>query len=208
MRSFWIILISAIQFSSCYTKMSNDPPPPPMEWFSFGVSGFQLKDLLDTLVAKDANLLYDPYQKERIRMAFSLYMADGKDTINYFLHFSGNYRIWLEQPDSSYLALDGILKRPPPPDANSNYLVDDLTAAEEEKYQILFIRKVIDPLRNELANSVLYNIKPLNVADTLEAQWIFCRAKLNLRCDTLWLTSKHGAEYILSDTSVFIPYKY
>ena len=211
MRSFWAILVVFILISSCHLriKMSNDPPPPPLAWYNFSVSGFQLKDMIDSLIDKDSSLVYDPFKKATGNAYFGLYMAVGKDTIVYVVHLSGDYRAWIGEPDSSHLALMKIERGALPPDSLTGViLTDTLSRDEQKKHLEHFSSKIIPHLQTIIDNSPRYIIRPLDPKDTLEAQWIFCKGKLNIQCDTLWLTSKDGAEYVLADSSIFIPYKY
>lgn len=211
MKSFLVILVLLILISSCFPriKMSNDPPPRPMAWYSFPVSGFQLKDMIDSLVDKDSSLMYDPFKKAAGNAYFGIYMAAGIDTIVYVLFLYGNYRTWIEQSDSSHLGLMKITRGVLPPDSLTSVIITDtLSKDERKKYFDYFSSKVIPQLRTTIAESPRYIIRPLNPKDTLEAQWIFCKGKMNLQCDTLWLTSKDGGEYILADSSMFVPYKY
>jgi hypothetical protein len=178
-----------------------------MKWYSFPVSGFQLRDILDSLVARDSSLLYNSFRMST-NQYFSVYIVSGKDTVACILHISGNSRTWLERPDSSYLALMDIRRDVPLSDSfikiNNR---DTLTIIEKEKFQNTFISKVIEPIRSDLIKSDLYSIRPLNIKDTLNAQWIVCKGKFNTLCDTFWLTSKDGAEWVLSDTNIFVRFK-
>ena len=174
--------------------MRNDPGPPPMKWYGFPVSGFQLKDMIDSLIDRDSSLMYDQFKK---------------DTIDYVVHIYGNYRTWIEQGDTSYLYLMEITRGALSPDSLTSVIkTDTLSKDEHKKYFDHFSSKIISQLRNIIANSPRYIIRPLNLKDTLEARWIFCKGKMNSQCDTLWLTTKYGPEYILSDSSIFVPYKY
>ena len=189
--------------------MSNDPPPPPMAWYSFPVSGFQLKDIIDSLVDKDSSLMYDPFKRATGNAYFGIYMPVGKDTIVYALYLYGDYRAWIRESGTSRLALMNIKRGILPPDSvTSVIMTDTLSKEERQKHLDHFSSSIIPQLQNIIANSPRYIIRPLNPKDTLEAQWIFCKGKMNLQCDTLWLTSKDGAEYILADSSIFVPYKY
>lgn len=209
MKFLHILICLLILISSCNIKMSNNPPPPPMEWHSFPCSGFQLNDLLDSLVANDSNLFYDVFKRGRAYQYFGLFMQDKKDTIAFIVYISGNYRTWIEQSDSSYLALMDITKDVPSLDSFSTIINrDTLSTNEKKKLSNIFSTKVIEPIRDALVKSGLYSIRPLSVKDTLEARWIICKGKFNSMCDTFWLTSKNGAEWILSDSSIFVPYKY
>ena len=211
MKSFLVILVLFMLISSCFPriKMSNDPPPPPIAWYSFPVSGFQLKDIIDSLVDRDSSLMYDPFRIASGNAYFGIYMDGGKDTIVYVVYIYGDYRTWIMQGDSSHLALMDIQKGALSPDSLTSVIITDTLSKEEQKnYFDHFLSKIIPQLQNTIAKSPRYIIRPLNPKDTLEAQWIFCKGKMNLQCDTLWLTSKHGAEYILADSSIFVPYNY
>ena len=189
--------------------MRNDPPPPPIAWYNFPVSGFQLTDMIDSLVDKDPSLMYDPFKKASGNPYFGIFMAAGKDTIVYVVHIYGDYPSWIKQGDSSHLALMNIHKGALSPDSLTSVIITDTLSKEEQKnYFDHFLSKIIPQLQNMIAQSPRYIIRPLNPKDTLEAQWIFCKGKMNFQCDTLWLTSKNGAEYILADSSIFVPYKY
>ena len=189
--------------------MRNDPPPPPIAWYRFPISGFQLKDMIDSLIDKDSSLMYDLFQKAHGNPYFGIYMATGTDTIDYVVIIYGNYREWIKQGDSSYLGLMKVTKGALSPNSFTSVIVTDTLSKEEhQKYLEHFSSQVIPQLRSIIAETPRYIIRPLNPKDTLEAQWIFCKGKMNLQCDTLWLTSKDGAGYILADSSIFVPYKY
>ena len=211
MKSFLIITVIFILIGSCFPRinMRNDPPPPPKAWYRFPVSGFQLKDMIDSLIDKDPGLMYDLFQKAHGNPYFGIFMPAGKDTIRYVVIIYGNYRDWIKQGDSSYLALMDITKGKLSPNSFTSVIVTDtLTKDEHKKHFDHFSTQVIPQLRNIIAETPRYIIRPLNLKDTLEAQWIFCKGKMNLQCDTLWLTSKNGAEYILADSSIFVPFNY
>ncbi len=201
MRWFAIKLSVLLIVSSCVVKMSNDRQPPGMKWYSFPLSGFQLKDVVDSLIETDSVLFYDPLRDNTIQ-SIGVIMTSGKDTVLYLLYISGDAREWLKRPDSSHLALMDI--RPGhlfPAGFDGVISEDTLTAPEKKHYHDIFNTKFIDPLRNILLRSDRYMFRPLNTKDTLEAEWIICKGKLAPQCDTLWLTRKR-AQWILGDSAM------
>lgn len=208
LRTFITVLFLPGFFASCFPKMSNDPAPPPMKWYSFPVSGFQLKDALDSFVKNNTDFFYDPLFGNEYRH-FRMFTSFGKDTILYLLYISGDARAWVTQPDSTHLALFEVRKGKLAPDSLTRVIFNDtLDHSKKKQYHDIFSSKVIEPLRVTLQKSARYSIRPLNVKDTIDARWIICRGGVNVLCDTSWLTStRRGQEYILSDSGKPVPSK-
>lgn len=171
--------------------MSNKPREP-IEWYSFNTSTFQLKDLLDSLVFSNRNLFYDStdYFKQK-----ELNFISGRDTIKYFLHFSGDHLDWATKPDSAYLALDGFDRCQPENTFAEN---KTLNAQEIMHYHQKFKHAVINLLDSLIKREPRYIIKSLTNEPTELSRWIICKPLIS-SCDTFTMQRENGY-YILSDS--------
>jgi len=177
--------------SSCDFSISNKLQEP-IEWYSFGTSTFQLKDLLDSMVFSNRNFFYDStdYFKQK-----ELNFIYNRDTIKYFLHFSGDHLDWATKPDSSYLALDKFDRRQPENTFDEN---KTLNAQEIGQYHQKFKQAVINLLDSLIKREPRYIIKSLTDEPTESSRWIICKPRIS-SCDTFIMKREKGY-YILSDS--------
>jgi hypothetical protein len=196
-----LFLVSLVPVA-CHIKMTNDPPPPPLQWYSFPVHTLQLKDALDSIVAMQSNLFYHPYRHPGSPYFSVFYTPAPGDTVEYFLAFSATLKRWIEKPDSSHLALADIYPGRLPSDSLSSIIGGkEFTVEEKEFFKQVFKEKLINPLLQLISISEPYTVRPLTIKDTLEAPWLICKGKQPGQCDTLWLTRKDASQWVLVDSS-------